>query len=89
MWEIVFETAADRAMTDLEQEPARRPLLDRVDAALKALQANPGDARCRRQPYPGGLWDMSVRTRLDDWLIVWMHGPADKEETVVYIGPKP
>jgi hypothetical protein len=89
MWEILFEAAADRAMTALEQDTTRTGLRARVDAALQALAANPGDARCRRQPYPGGMWDMAVRTRLDDWLIVWMYGPGDDEVTVIYVGPKP
>ena len=89
MFEILFEAAADRAMTALEQDPTRAPLRERVDAALWALASNPGDARCRRNTYPGGLWDMAVRTRIDDWLIVWMYGPGEREVTVIYVGPTP
>lgn len=89
MWELVFEAAADRAMTALEQEPSRAELRHRVDAALLALATHPRDARCRRSSYPGGMWDMVVRTRVDDWLIVWMYGPGEHEVTVVYVGPKP
>jgi len=76
-------------MNESEQDPTRAALRERVDAALWALAANPGDARCRRQPYPGGMWDMAVRTRTDEWLIVWMYGPVDNEVTVIYVGPKP
>ncbi len=89
MWQIVFEAAADSTMSALESDPSRAPLLVRIDAALKALEANPGDARCRRRRYPNGMWDMSFRTRLDDWLIVWQYGPGEREVTVIYIGPKP
>ena len=35
------------------------------------------------------MWDMAVRTRMDDWLIVWMYGPGDREVTVIYVGSKP
>lgn len=89
MWEVLFEEAADRALTALEQDAGPAHVLERADAALEALEANPGDARCRRQPYPNGMWDMSVRTRMDDWLIVWQYGPGENDVTVIYIGPKP
>lgn len=89
MRSLLFESAADVAMTTLEHDQTRRVLLERIDAALKALEANPGDARCRRQPYPNGMWDMVVRTQLDEWLVVWRYGPAEHEVTIIYIGPKP
>jgi len=89
MWELLFESSADAAMTALEQDPTRGRLLERVNLALGALAANPGDARCRRQPYPGGMWDMTVRTRTDDWIIVWRPGPGENQVTVLYVGPKP
>lgn len=89
MWHLLFEPASDAAMTRLEQDPTREQLLVRVDAALKALEANPGDARCRRQSYPSEMWGMTVRTRMDDWLIVWRYGPAENEVTIISIGQRP
>lgn len=85
--EILFTPEADQAISALEADPTREQLLVRVDAALQALAADPGDQRCRRRSYGGGLWGMPVRTADDDWLILWVAGPQQDEITVVYVGP--
>jgi hypothetical protein len=87
---VLFGAAADEAMTALEADPGRAHLLERVDAALQALAANPEDRRCRRRSYVAGvpgLWGMPVRSQDDDWLILWLNGPAEAEITVIYVGP--
>jgi hypothetical protein len=87
--ELLFEPAADDAMRQLEQDPSRARLLERVDAALAALEASPGDARCRRrscQPV-GEMWGMTIRSGDVDWLVIWKYGPGEGQVTVRYIGP--
>jgi len=68
----------------------RTRLLERIDAALRALAMNPGDERCRRRSYSiavAGMWGMPVRSRDEDWLILGLAGPGDDEVTVIYVGP--
>lgn len=47
------------------------PLLDAIDDALDLLEADPGDKRCRARAFGDGLWGIPVRSRFDDWLIIW------------------
>lgn len=77
-------------MTALEADAGQGRLLERMDAALAALAAKPGDQRCRRRSYSagvGGLWGMPVRCGDENWLILWLAGPGDDEVTVTYVGP--
>lgn len=89
MWEVLFEPEADAALTALERGPTREEMTARAHAALRALAANPGDARCRQLSYGPFGWGMRVRTRNDDSLIIWRAGPDDDQVTVRYIGPEP
>jgi hypothetical protein len=89
MWELVYEPSADATMTALERDPSGGLLLERVYAAIRALAANPGDERCRRHAYPGGIWGLAVRTRTDDWIVLWRYGPGEHQLTVLYAGPQP
>lgn len=88
MAELFFEPAADEAMRRLEQDPSHERVLERVDAALAALEASPGDARCRRSYQPvGEMWGMTIRSGDEDWLIIWKQGPGEGQVTVRYVGP--
>ncbi len=89
MWEVLFEPAADAAMTALEQEPSAAALVHRLNAALRALAMSPGDARFRRRSYApvGHMWGFLVRWRDDDRLLIWKYGPNDGQLTIRYIGP--
>ena len=90
MPELWFDPHANAAVTALEQDVTRKPLLERVEAALKALATDSGDARCRRRSYAGvgeGMWGMPVRSQDHEWLILWRQGPTADDVTVVYVGP--
>ncbi|HEX9353227.1 MAG TPA: hypothetical protein VF933_05360 [Streptosporangiaceae bacterium] len=62
-------------------------MLDALNDALDALEADPGDKRCRVRSFGGGLWGIPVRGRDDDWLLIW---EQDQEGTVIrYLGTDP
>jgi|HubBroStandDraft_4_1064222.scaffolds.fasta_scaffold17661_3 hypothetical protein len=62
-------------------------LLDAIDAALDILEDDPGGAEARRRSFGDGRWGIPVRTRTDDWLVIWEH---DGDVPVVrYLGADP
>jgi hypothetical protein len=67
-------------------EAGRGALGDRVLAALRLLDSEPKDVRCRRRSYGEQGWGMVVRTRDEDWLILWRTDP-DGVPRVRYVGP--
>ena len=77
MAEVKFSPAALRAYAGLEKAGCE-PLLDAIDDAVDALEADPSSAPCHRRSFAGGLWGMPVRDRSDDWLIVWEHDQAEE-----------
>ena len=62
-------------------------LLDSIDAAIVALDDDPGNRASRERSFAGGAFGITVRTRDDDWLIVWE--PDGEVIAVRYIGPDP
>jgi hypothetical protein len=65
-------------------------LLDAVDDAVDALEADPGAAAVRRRSFGGGLWGILVRDRAEDWLIIFEHVPAADDVIVIrYLGAGP
>ena len=68
-------------------DPSRNHLSERVLAALRLLDAYP-DARSRRRSYGELGWGMVVRSKDEDWLILWRPGPDDVP-FVRYVGPDP
>jgi hypothetical protein len=65
-------------------------LLDAIDDALDALEADPGSATARRRSFGEGLWGIPVRDRTDDWLIIWEHDPTSADIVVIrYLGADP
>jgi hypothetical protein len=66
------------------------PLLDAVDDALDLLETDPGDKRCRARAFGDGLWGLPVRSRSDDWLIIWEQDQEDDDVVRVrYLGRDP
>lgn len=65
-------------------------LLDAIDDAIDALEADPGSAVVRRRSFGDGLWGIPVRDRTDDWLIVWERDAADDDLIIIrYLGADP
>jgi hypothetical protein len=48
-------------------------LLDAIDAAITRLAADPGAPSSRQRSFAGSGFGITVRTRHDDWLVVWEH----------------
>ena len=62
-------------------------LLDAIDAAIAALSRDPGAPSSRQRSFAGGGFGITIRTRDDDWLLVW---ERDGDAIAVrYIGPDP
>jgi hypothetical protein len=84
-----FDPQPAEAYATLEKAGDVR-LLDAVDDALDALEADPGSAGVRRRSFRDGLWGIPVRDRSEDWLIVWERDPeADDVVVVRYLGADP
>lgn len=82
MAELQFGPTADRFLSELELEPDRNEaFLQRLDAALDRLEADPGDAWCRRRRFQNiGVWGIAVVHAGEEWLILW---EPDKDDGVV------
>lgn len=78
MAELAFSPEADDVLTRLEADGDRRHCAARLNAALDALEADPGDARNRRRRVNTiGLWGIAVTCGDDEWLILWEPGEDD------------
>lgn len=65
-------------------------LLDAIDDAVDILETEPGGAQARRRSFTAGVWGIPVRTRTDEWLLIWEHDDEDPEIIVVrYLGEDP
>jgi hypothetical protein len=54
---------------------------------ITALSQDPGAPTSRQRSFAGAGFGITVRTRDDDWLIVWEH---DQDVIAVrYVGPDP
>ena len=84
-----FDPQPLAAYAALEKSGAGQ-LLDAIDDAIDALEADPGSAGVRRRSFGDGLWGIPVRDRTDDWLIIWERDPAAEDLIVVrYLGTDP
>lgn len=89
MPEARLSPVASQAYQALEKAGAMQ-MLDAIDDALDALEADPSSAACRKRSFGGGLWGIPVRDRTDDWLIVWEHDPEGADVIRVrYLGTDP
>jgi hypothetical protein len=65
-------------------------LLDAIDDAVDALEADPGDKQCRQRSFGDGRWGITVRDRANDWLMIWeYHTVRDDLIHVRYLGADP
>jgi hypothetical protein len=86
---VEFDPQPLQAYASLDKAGAAA-LLDAVDDAIDALEADPGAAAVRCRSFGDGLWGISVRDRTEDWLIVWEHDPdADDVIVIRYLGADP
>jgi hypothetical protein len=86
---VEFDPQPLQAYTGLEKTSAQT-LLDAIDDAIDALEADPGAATVRRRSFGDGLWGIPVRDRTEDWLIIWEHDPdADDLIVIRYLGTDP
>ena len=91
MAEVKFTPQAWQAYEALEKAGSVQ-LLDAVDDAVEALEADPGSAEARRRSFGGGLWGIPVRDRTEDWLIVWEQDRSGGDPGVArirYLGTDP
>lgn len=89
MAELAFSPEADDLLTSMEDDPARRPCAGRLNSALDALEADPGDVRNRRRCFHTiGQWGIAVVCGEEEWLILWE--PLEVDVVVVHhIVPAP
>ena len=83
---VELDPTADAELDRLERAKSW-DLLDAIDAAISTLAASPGSPEARRRSFSGGAFGVTVRTRDDDWLIIWEHEPD--VIAIRYIGPDP
>jgi hypothetical protein len=89
MGAVEFDPQPVQAYASLEKAGAGA-LLDAIDDAVDALEADPGAAAVRRRSFGGGLWGIPVRDRTEDWLIIWEHDPGAGDVIVIrYLGADP
>ena len=79
MAELSFAPEADHFLTSLEIVlPESAVLLGKLHTALDRLEADPGDAWCRRRRFQNiGVWGISVVHEDKEWLILWEPGDDD------------
>jgi len=86
---VEFDPQPSQAYAALEKAGAEK-LLDAIDDAIDALEAEPGSATGRRRSFGGGLWGIPVRDRTDDWLIIWEREPTSDDLIIIrYLGTDP
>jgi hypothetical protein len=84
-----FDPQPQEAYAGLEKTGDSR-LIDAIEDALSLLEAAPGDAHARRRSFGDGLWGIPLRSRSDDWLLIWEYDPFDERIVVVrYLGLDP
>jgi hypothetical protein len=86
---VEFDPQPLQAYAGLEKAGAEA-LLDAIDDAIDALEADPGSAAVRRRSFGDGLWGIPVRDRSEDWLIIWERDlAADDLVAIRYLGADP
>ncbi len=80
---LLFTEDADLQLRHLESDPTMERSLRSVNAALRLLENNRGDDRCRTTRYTNGVWGMRVART--DLMILWRD--VGDEVLVSYVGP--
>ncbi len=82
---LLFSVDADRQLTDLQSDPARRQIYDRVNDVLDAIEDDPGGAEVRLRRYNSPpVWGVPVHGSGEDWLVLWSE--TDAGPLVHYLG---
>lgn len=91
MAELLFDEEADALLTRLENDPAADKLVGRLHSALDRLEADPGDAWCRRRRFQTiALWGIGVVSNDEEWLILWEYSNDTDDAVIVHaIVPAP
>jgi hypothetical protein len=56
----------------------------------RPARGRPGSAAARKRAFAGGAWGITVRTRDDNWLVIWESDPSEDDVIRVrYLGPDP
>ena len=89
MAELAFSPESDALLDSIEGDPRQQLCAARLNTALDALEADPGDARNRRRRFNTiGLWGIAVVCGDEEWLILWE--PLDADTVMVHhIVPAP
>jgi hypothetical protein len=86
---VEFDPQPLQAYASLDNSGAAA-LLDAVDNAIDALEADSGAAAVRRRSFGDGPWGIPVRDRTEDWLIIREYDPdADIVIVIRYLGADP
>jgi hypothetical protein len=90
--ELQATEEAFEQLSELRKDPRRKALRVAVEGALAALEDDPTQDEVRGIRFVSNpaIWGIGVRTRDDDWLILWeMSAPDPAVVFVRYIGPRP
>ena len=83
---VELDPGAEAELDRLEKTQ-RWDLLERIEDAIDALADDPGAKGSRQRAFRGGGFGITVRSRDDDWLIIW---EQDGDVVAIrYIGPDP
>lgn len=74
---LLFSVDADRQLTDLQSDPARRQMYDRVNDVLDAIEDDPGSAEVRLRRYDSRpVLGVTVHGSGEGWLVLWSETDA-------------
>jgi hypothetical protein len=71
MNELEFDPAAAAKLVELDNDPTRRLLSDRVNKVLDQLETDSGDVSVRRNRFTNGVWCVPVYGNGEDWWVLW------------------
>lgn len=90
MAELFWEPQARATYDALDDQPAR--LGDAIEVILDQLEEDPGHEsvrrRTRRTSKGDVVWKVDIRSRTDDWTLLWIEHPERSGDVLVlYLGP--
>lgn len=89
MAEPLYSNQALKALDQVENDPLADALWNALCDAIDLITDHPGSAAARRialRTVAGtAVWQVSVRTRADDWRILW-HQTENDEVLIAFIG---
>ena len=85
--ELLWWSAADQVMAQLEADPAMADVLRAVRRTLGRLEQDPYDRRLRTRQFATERYGQlrSTPTGTGDWHIMWQAGPGPKQITIAFI----